>query len=295
MLVTVGRRIREGVESGRNLDQVLASHPTAEFDARYGQGFMCPSRLVGILYRDLTRPKPGLSHQVEIDALRQRQVAAPVHGAGLAPHVGFPRVGTRLATAAGVLLAAERAADLGARRADVDVGDAAIGAAADRKRSACCSRSVKIADDKPCATSFCAWIASSRSERDQVEHRAERFGFHDLPSPRRTTIAGSTKNPAGRDACRPDQPAAARDRRRHRGFVTPHRAGVDQRAHQRARHQRIADPHLPVRREAPLEFGAPRFVHEARDASSCSAGRRCRRRRTRPPARRGRGSRTRRR
>ena len=60
MLVTVGRRIREGVESGRNLDEVLASRPTAEFDARYGQGFMSPSRLVGILYRDLTRPKPGL-------------------------------------------------------------------------------------------------------------------------------------------------------------------------------------------------------------------------------------------
>jgi cyclase len=60
MLVTVGRRIREGVESGRNLDEVLASRPTAEFDARYGQGFMSPSRLVGTLYRDLTRPKPGL-------------------------------------------------------------------------------------------------------------------------------------------------------------------------------------------------------------------------------------------
>ena len=60
MLVTVGRRIREGVESGRNLDEVLASRPTAEFDARYGQGFMSPSRLVGILYRDLTRPKSAL-------------------------------------------------------------------------------------------------------------------------------------------------------------------------------------------------------------------------------------------
>ncbi|HTG77074.1 MAG TPA: MBL fold metallo-hydrolase [Steroidobacteraceae bacterium] len=60
MIVTVGRRIREGVESGRNLEEVLASRPTAEFDARYGQGFMTPTRLVGILYRDLTRPKPAL-------------------------------------------------------------------------------------------------------------------------------------------------------------------------------------------------------------------------------------------
>ena len=61
MLVTVGRRIREGVESGRNLEEVLASRPPAEFDARYGQGFMSPSRLVGILYRDLTRPKSALT------------------------------------------------------------------------------------------------------------------------------------------------------------------------------------------------------------------------------------------
>jgi glyoxylase-like metal-dependent hydrolase (beta-lactamase superfamily II) len=60
MIVTVGRRVREGVESGRNLEEVLASRPTAEFDARYGQGFMTPTRLVGILYRDLTRPKPGV-------------------------------------------------------------------------------------------------------------------------------------------------------------------------------------------------------------------------------------------
>lgn len=61
MIVTVGRRIREGVEHGRNLEEVLASHPTAEYDARYGQGFMTPTRLVGILYRDLTRPKPGVT------------------------------------------------------------------------------------------------------------------------------------------------------------------------------------------------------------------------------------------
>jgi glyoxylase-like metal-dependent hydrolase (beta-lactamase superfamily II) len=61
MVVTVGRRIREGVERGRSLDEVLASRPTAEYDGRYGQGFMTPARLVGILYRDLTRPKPGLT------------------------------------------------------------------------------------------------------------------------------------------------------------------------------------------------------------------------------------------
>ncbi len=43
MLVTIGRRIREGIEAGRSLDEVMASRPTAEFDARYGQGFMTPA------------------------------------------------------------------------------------------------------------------------------------------------------------------------------------------------------------------------------------------------------------
>jgi glyoxylase-like metal-dependent hydrolase (beta-lactamase superfamily II) len=60
MLVTVGRRIREGVENGRNLEEVLASRPTAEFDARYGSGFMTATRFVSILYRDLTRPSAGI-------------------------------------------------------------------------------------------------------------------------------------------------------------------------------------------------------------------------------------------
>jgi cyclase len=60
MLVTVGRRIREAVEQGRGLDEVIASRPTAEYDARYGQGFMNPAMFVGVLYRDLASPTPGL-------------------------------------------------------------------------------------------------------------------------------------------------------------------------------------------------------------------------------------------
>ena len=63
---------------------------------------------------------------VEDHALRQRKVAAVVDGVGLPPHVGLPRVGAGLAAAARCLLAAECAADLGARRPGVDVGDAAV-------------------------------------------------------------------------------------------------------------------------------------------------------------------------
>src|ERR1017187_6494328 len=67
--------------------------------------------------------------QLELDALRQRQLAGPVERVGLPAHVGLPRVAARFAAAPGILLAAEGAADLGATGADIDVGDAAIAAA----------------------------------------------------------------------------------------------------------------------------------------------------------------------
>jgi glyoxylase-like metal-dependent hydrolase (beta-lactamase superfamily II) len=53
MLVAVGRRVRELVEQGRSEDEVLATHPTADFDERYGKGSMTPDRFVRILYADL--------------------------------------------------------------------------------------------------------------------------------------------------------------------------------------------------------------------------------------------------
>src|SRR5579862_4829832 len=65
---------------------------------------------------------------VELNALRERQRAAIVHGVGGPAHVGLPAVGAGFAAAAGLLFAAERPADLGARGTDIDVGDAAIGA-----------------------------------------------------------------------------------------------------------------------------------------------------------------------
>ena len=81
-----------------------------------------------------SRPIRRVRRHVEPDSLRERQVAAPVDRVRLPAHVGLPRVRARLAAAAGLLLAAERAADLGARRADVHVGDAAIAARRREKR-----------------------------------------------------------------------------------------------------------------------------------------------------------------
>jgi len=49
-------------------------------------------------------------------------------GLRLAPHVGFPRVRARLASAAGLLLAAERPADFRTARTDIDVRDATVAA-----------------------------------------------------------------------------------------------------------------------------------------------------------------------
>src|SRR5205085_5900159 len=65
---------------------------------------------------------------LEPDSLGERQLAGVVDGVRRPAHVGLPRVRSRLATAAGLLLAAESAADLRPTRADVHVGDAAVAA-----------------------------------------------------------------------------------------------------------------------------------------------------------------------
>src|SRR5688572_29757087 len=70
----------------------------------------------------------------ELHTLSQRQVAAVVQRTGLPPHVGLPGIAAGLAAAAGFLLAAERAADLGAAGADVDVGNAAVAASRREER-----------------------------------------------------------------------------------------------------------------------------------------------------------------
>src|SRR5689334_24854272 len=60
------------------------------------------------------------------DALRERERVRAVDRAALAAHVGLPAVRSRFASTTGRLLAAERSADLGARGAEVHVGDAAV-------------------------------------------------------------------------------------------------------------------------------------------------------------------------
>jgi glyoxylase-like metal-dependent hydrolase (beta-lactamase superfamily II) len=59
MLVAVGRKVREAVEAGKSIDEVLASRPTADFDERYAKGAVNPEKFVRTLYRDLAAPRPG--------------------------------------------------------------------------------------------------------------------------------------------------------------------------------------------------------------------------------------------
>ena len=54
MLVAVGKRVRELVEQGASLEEVLAARPTAAWDERYGSGGQDPERFVRIVYDDLT-------------------------------------------------------------------------------------------------------------------------------------------------------------------------------------------------------------------------------------------------
>lgn len=57
MVVAVGRRVRELVEQGRSVEEVLAARPTAQFDEAYGRGSMTAERFVRILYQDLASPR----------------------------------------------------------------------------------------------------------------------------------------------------------------------------------------------------------------------------------------------
>ena len=56
MLATVRDRVRRQVAGGATLDQVLASNPTADFDARWAGTFVKPGDFVRFAYIDATRP-----------------------------------------------------------------------------------------------------------------------------------------------------------------------------------------------------------------------------------------------
>lgn len=55
MLSRIRDQVRSMVEAGRTLDQVKAAKPTAEFDEKWGKGFMKPDSFLEIVYSSLSR------------------------------------------------------------------------------------------------------------------------------------------------------------------------------------------------------------------------------------------------
>jgi cyclase len=55
MIVTVRDRVRHLVQEGKTESQVLASHPTAEFDAQWGHGRVSPDEFVREIYAAVTK------------------------------------------------------------------------------------------------------------------------------------------------------------------------------------------------------------------------------------------------
>ncbi len=55
MLATVSGRVKTQVKAGKKLEDVVASKPTAEFDAVWGKGFLSPDKFVEMLYGNIKK------------------------------------------------------------------------------------------------------------------------------------------------------------------------------------------------------------------------------------------------
>jgi len=54
MLETVNERITTMIAQGKTEDEIVAAKPTAEFDDRWGKGFIKPDRWVKLVHQSLT-------------------------------------------------------------------------------------------------------------------------------------------------------------------------------------------------------------------------------------------------
>jgi len=57
MVKAVRKRVQQSIDAGKTESQVIAEHPTAEFDAKWGHGRVPPDAFVQEVYKDLTRKK----------------------------------------------------------------------------------------------------------------------------------------------------------------------------------------------------------------------------------------------
>jgi hypothetical protein len=56
MIVTVRQRVQQMASAGKTEEQIVAAHPTAEFDARWGHGRVSPDQFVREVYAALRTP-----------------------------------------------------------------------------------------------------------------------------------------------------------------------------------------------------------------------------------------------
>ena len=49
MLVTVTMRVKAMVKKGKSMKEIIAAKPSAEFDERWGKGFIPPERMIAML------------------------------------------------------------------------------------------------------------------------------------------------------------------------------------------------------------------------------------------------------
>ena len=55
MLESVSGRIRQLIKDGRKLEEIVEAKPTADFDEKWGKGFIPPAKFAEMLTRNLLR------------------------------------------------------------------------------------------------------------------------------------------------------------------------------------------------------------------------------------------------
>jgi cyclase len=55
MLAAISTRIKAQMKDGKKMDEIVAAKPTADFDAKWGKGFIPPARFVEMLYKNLLK------------------------------------------------------------------------------------------------------------------------------------------------------------------------------------------------------------------------------------------------
>jgi glyoxylase-like metal-dependent hydrolase (beta-lactamase superfamily II) len=56
MLTSIRDRVNKLIKEGKSQEEAVAAKPTADFDGKWGKGFLSPDQFVSIVYSDLSQP-----------------------------------------------------------------------------------------------------------------------------------------------------------------------------------------------------------------------------------------------